>query len=243
LQNKKSPSEQSSGVFFNLKLCRESQCGGITQFEGSTKAIKIDDNDLRRNGEERLYYVRLLYRNNTEVNNAFGREFQKMNVDGNAAGDNDALTAISGYEVLFREKVSIPTGGTGESGVYIPAIQMVLRFSDRSRLEDVLDSGNLVMGQHKHIEKGILKFSTGNIYEATAGYLHDEITSIINGICEGNKEAFSFVDKVTAIPNYTGNQKYYTGLIIGPAEQIITLYEILLYDKNISRSDMIVRFE
>jgi hypothetical protein len=207
----------------------------------STKAIKIDNNLIRQDGDERLYYIRLMYKNSTEANNAFGREFSRMVVDGNAVGNNDALTIISGYEVLFREKVNI-SNGLGEGSVSVPAIQMVMRFNEPSRLEEVLDSGNLVMGQHKHIEKGIIKFGTNTIPEETATYVHNEITIIIDGISGGDKEAFSYIEKVSAAVGY-GNQKYYNGMILGPAEKIITLYEFLQCNRNINRSELMIRFE
>jgi hypothetical protein len=182
-----------------------------------------------------------MYKNSTEANNAFGREFSRMVVDGNAVGNNDALTIISGYEVLFREKVNIPNG-IGEGSLNVPAIQMVMRFSEPSRLEEVLDAGNIVMGQHKQIEKGIIKFGTNIIPEDTANHVHDEITTIIDGISGGDKAAYSFIEKVSPAVGY-GNQKYYNGMIIGPADKIITLYEFLQSNRNTNRSELMIRFE
>jgi hypothetical protein len=182
-----------------------------------------------------------MYRNSTEANNAFGREFSRMVVDGGEVGNNDALTIISGYEVLFREKINVPNG-IGEGSVSMAAIQMVMRFNEPSRLEEVLDSGNIVMGQHKKIEKGMIKFGTNMVTNDTAAYVHDEITTIIDGISGGDKEMFSIVEKFSEVVGYT-NQKHYSGVIMGPADKIITLYEFLQSERNTNRSELMIRFE
>jgi len=49
--------------------------------------------------------------------------------------------------------------------------------------------------------------------------------------------------KISPIPNYCGNQKYYNGLVIGPAEQVISLYELMQCNKYVNQSDLMVRFE
>jgi len=184
-----------------------------------------------------------MYRSTTEMNSNFGKEFSNMNVDGNAVGNNDALTIISGYEVLFREKMSISFPGF-DGGSTTPVINLVVSFKSPSRLEEVLDSGNIIMGLHRRIDKGILRFSATNLKEEEEAYIREETEAIMDGLTDGQKGEFSVFAKTLDIQTaaYESARRYYRGVIIGPAKQVISLYDIMQATKTYSQSDLVIRF-